>query len=389
VTNYWDTIGEPGPVGSYTIHSGDTHVVEPPDLWTTRLPKGMQDRAPHVERVGARDFWFCEGMNLCHTGYKASRWNPEQYSGVIDDQRPGARLPGPCAEDSDLDGVDVNVFFPSPAITFYAVPDSELLKAIFRAYNDWLAEFCSYDPRRFKGIAALVPSDDVPAAVGELERCVDMGFVGGMIPMLSVPDPTYEDAMYDPLWETAQGLGVPLTIHTGGIRHVETASQLIASQNAVPRRPMYMDAHARENLTAMIFGGVFERYPDLKFGVMEMGTGWVPFFLRWLDRSYLVKREGGPRPKEFGDGVAPSDFIRQNTFFGFQDEDLGVEFREFIGTDNLVYANDYPHSDCVWPRSRQVLERIFTTAGCTEEEKAKLAGGNAARVFGLDDTGSE
>ena len=150
---------------------------------------------------------------------------------------------------------------------------------------------------------------------------------------------------------------------------------------------MYMDAHARENLTAMIFGGLFERYPDLKLGVMEMGTGWVPFFLRWLDRSYLVKREAGPRPKEFGDGVAPGDFIRQNVFFGFQDEDLGVEFREFIGTDNLVYANDYPHSDCVWPRSRQVLERIFTTAGCTEQEKAKLAGGNAARVFGFDATG--
>ena len=139
----------------------------------------------------------------------------------------------------------------------------------------------------------------------------------------------------------------------------------------------------------MIFGGVFERYPDLKFGVMEMGTGWVPFFLRWLDRSYLVKREAAPRPKEFGDGVAPGDFVRQNVFFGFQDEDLGVEFREFIGTDNLVYANDYPHSDCVWPRSRQVLERIFTTAGCTEEEKAKLAGGNAAHVFGFDGTGPQ
>ena len=206
--------------------------------------------------------------------------------------------------------------------------------------------------------------------------------------MLSVPDPTYDDPMYDPLWEAAQGLGVPLTIHTGGIRHVETAAGLIAGQNTISRRPVYMDAHARENLTAMIFGGVFERYPDLKFGVMEMGTGWVPFSYAgsiaatWLTAGCTAAQ--GVRRRRGAGRLRPAD-----VFFGFQDEDLGVEFREFIGTDNLVYANDYPHSDCVWPRSRQVLERIFTAAGCTEEEKAKLAGGNAARVFGFDGTGPQ
>ena len=383
MANYWDTIGDPGPVGSYAINSGDTHVVEPPDLWTSRLPQAFRDRAPHVERVGERDFWFIEGRNLCHTGYKASRWDPREYSGVVDDQRPGGRLPKECLEDSDLDGVDVNVFFPSPAITFYAVPESAFLQAIFRAYDDWLAEFCAYEPRRLKGVAALTPCDDVAAAVAELQRCVELGFVGGMIPMLSAPDPTYDDPRYDQLWEAAQGLGVPLMMHTGGIRHVETAANML-NQNAAPRRPTYMDANARENMTALIFGGVFERYPRLQIGIMEMGTGWVPFFMRMLDRGYVVKREGGPRPKEFGDGIAPSDFIRRNIFFGYQDEDLGVEFRDLIGVDNLVYANDYPHSDCVWPRSREVLERIFSAAGCSEEEKAKLAGGNAARIFGLE-----
>jgi predicted TIM-barrel fold metal-dependent hydrolase len=175
-------------------------------------------------------------------------------------------------------------------------------------------------------------------------------------------------------------------MHTGGVRHVETAAQLVKSdnQNSVARQVTYMDAHARENLTTMIFGGVFERFPALKLGIIEMGTGWVPFFMRMIDRGYFVKRQGGPRAKEFADGFAPSDFIRANVFFGYQDEDLGVEFRDLIGVDNLVYANDYPHSDCVWPRSRQVLERIFVAAGCSQEEKAKLAGGNAARIFGLE-----
>jgi len=383
MTHYWETVGDPGPVGSYTIHSGDTHVVEPPDLWTSRLPEKFRDRAPHVERVGERDFWFVEGRNLCHTGYKASRWNPNEYSGLVDDQRPGGRFPKECLDDSDLDGVDVNVFFPSPGLTFLAVSDADFLGAVFRVYNDWLAEFCSYDARRLKGVAMLLPSDDVAAAVAELERCVGEGFVGGLIPMLSAPDRTYDDPAYDRLWDAAQGLGVPLMMHTGGIRRVAAVENML-NQNAVASRPLYMDANARENLTALIYGGVFQRFPQLKIGIMEMGTGWVPFFMRMLDRGYLVRRDGGPRPREFGDGVAPSDFIRNNVFFGYQDEDLGVEFREYIGVDNLVYANDYPHSDCVWPRSREVLERIFVKAGCTEAEKIKLAGANAARIFGFE-----
>jgi hypothetical protein len=106
--------------------------------------------------------------------------------------------------------------------------------------------------------------------------------------------------------------------------------------------------------------------------------------MRSIDRSYFVWRGDAPRPREFADGMAPSDFIRRNVFFGYEDDDLGIRFRDLIGVENLVYANDYPHADCVWPRSRQVLELMLT--GCTEEEKAKLAGGNATRIYGLQNT---
>jgi predicted TIM-barrel fold metal-dependent hydrolase len=289
-----------------------------------------------------------------------------------------------CVEDSDLDGVDVNVFFPSVVIRLYDLIDPMLTAAVFRAYNDWLADFCSYDSRRLKGVAALILPDDVDAAVRELERCVERGFVGGMIPMLSGPDPTYDDAIYDRLWAAAVEMGVPLMMHTGGIRKVagrEAPIDITRINNSRPQGGS--DVMPRDNLIAMVYGGVFERFPELQVGVMEMGTGWIPYFVRSLDRSYLVRRDTAPRPKEFGDGMAPSDFIRRNVFFGYQDEDLGVLFRDIIGVDNLLYANDYPHPDCVWPRSRQVLESIYQTAGCTQEEKAKLAGGNAARIFGL------
>ncbi|MBM3946510.1 MAG: amidohydrolase [SAR202 cluster bacterium] len=390
MTAYWDTIGQPGPVGDYTIHSCDTHLVEPRDLWTTRLGKEFRDRAPQVQRLGGRDWWFCEGLNLMHCGHAASRWDPDKYTGRYEDQRPGGMLPDRCVADSDLDGVDVNVFFPSAPITFYRIPDARLLQAIFRAYDDWVADFCSYDPRRLKGVATLVLPEDIEGAVAELERCVKKGFVGGQIPMLSAPDPTYDDPVYDPLWAAAQEMQAPLMMHTGGNRSTQAATTPVgmAMASGAPRPPAVgkgaSDASARDNIAAMIYGGVFERFPRLQVGCMEMGTGWVPYFIRVMDRSYVVRRGDGPRAKTFKDGMAPGDFVRRNVFFSYQDEDLGILTRDIISVDNLMYANDYPHPDCVWPRSRTVLERMYAGAGCTEQEKAKLAGGNAARIFRLE-----
>ncbi|HZS15229.1 MAG TPA: amidohydrolase family protein [Candidatus Dormibacteraeota bacterium] len=388
MTNYWDRLGGAQSAGSYTINSGDTHVVEPRDLWATRLEKRFLEHAPRVERVGERDFWFVDDKRYMHTGHRAARWTPERYTGRYEDQRPGGMQPAEMLEDSDLDGVEANVLFPSVAITLYSIPDTALTTAIFRAYNDWLAEFCAHNPRRLKGVAVLLLPDDVGAAVAELERCVQMGFAGGLIPMLSSPQPTYEDPRYDPLWEAAQGLDVPLTMHTGGIRPPELEGGNVAATTAPPPSSVPLgygraagNALARDNVTAMVFGRVFERYPRLKIGVLEMGTGWVPYYMRAMDRQQLVWRGDVPRPAGFADGFAPSDFVRRNVFFGYEDDDLGIRFRDYIGVDNLVYANDYPHPDCVWPRSRQVLELMLD--GCSDEDKAKLAGGNAARIFRL------
>jgi len=393
MTNYWDTLWTATGSGTYTINSGDTHVVEPRDLWTTRLEKRFQEHAPRVERVGERDFWFIDDKRYMHTGHRAARWTPELFTGRYEDQRPGGMQPDKMLEDSDLDGVDVNVLFPSVAITLYSLPDPALAWAIFRAYNDWLAEFCSYDTRRLKGAAVLLLPDDVKAAVAELERCVARGAAAGLIPMLAAPQATYDNPVYDQLWEAAQGLDVPLTMHTGGIRPPELEGGNVAATSPPPPSSVPLGhgrasgaALARDNVTAMIFGRVFERFPRLRIGVLEMGTGWVPYFMRAMDRQHMVWRGDVPRPAAFSDGMEPSDFVRRNVFFGYEDDDLGIRFRDYIGVDNLVYANDYPHPDCVWPRSRQVLELM--TSGCTAEEKAKVAGGNAARIFRLDSVGA-
>jgi predicted TIM-barrel fold metal-dependent hydrolase len=132
----------------------------------------------------------------------------------------------------------------------------------------------------------------------------------------------------------------------------------------------------------MIFSGVFERYPKLQVGSVEMELSWAPHFLDRIDYQYTQRAdsiEGGHRFK--GDAL-PSDFFHNNVFLGFQEDALGVEMRNRIGVDQLLWGGDYPHQESTFPRSRQIIEEILVD--CTEEEKAKIAGSNSARVYNLD-----
>ena len=128
----------------------------------------------------------------------------------------------------------------------------------------------------------------------------------------------------------------------------------------------------------MIFSGVFERYPKLRVGSVEHELSWAPHFLDRLDYTYTqrIQREGYHRYKE---DMLPSDYFHRNVFRGFQEDALGIRLRDIIGVDNIQWGSDYPHVESTFPRSREILEEIL--ADCTEEEKAKIAGANAARVY--------
>ena len=77
--------------------------------------------------------------------------------------------------------------------------------------------------------------------------------------------------------------------------------------------------------------------------------------------------------------MLPSDYFHRNVFLGFQEDALAIKLRDIIGVDQLLWGSDYPHTESTFPRSRQILEEIL--ADCTDEERAKIAGGNAARVY--------
>ena len=142
-----------------------------------------------------------------------------------------------------------------------------------------------------------------------------------------------------------------------------------------------IDHWVRMSLSHMIFSGVFERYPDLRVGSIEMELSWAPHFLDRLDYNYTQRAIGDTSYRFKGDAL-PSDFFHSNVFLGFQEDALGIRDRHIIGVDQLLWGSDYPHVESTFPRSQQIIEKIL--ADCTEEEKAKIAGGNAARLYNLD-----
>ena len=134
----------------------------------------------------------------------------------------------------------------------------------------------------------------------------------------------------------------------------------------------------RMSLTDMIFSGVFERYPNLQVGAVEHEVSWAAHFLDRIDYNY-DQRARGVTGYRFGENMVPSDYFRRNVFLGFQEDALGIKLRDIIGVDTLMWGSDYPHHESTFPRSREILEEILSE--CNEEEKAKIAGGNCARVY--------
>ena len=377
-------------MADYRIISSDNHTFEPPDLWTSRVKETkFKDRIPQLVREdNGGDFWWCDDQRViglspgAQTGMRFE--DAESLTQFIrwEQVRTGGYIPEDHLKDMDLDGVDISIVYPTVGLLLYTVPDSDLLSTIFNTYNDWLAEFCNAYPNRLKGIA-MVNVDDVSEGVKELERCANMGLAGGMIAVFPRGEKRYSDTDYDRLWAASQDLDMPLGLH------IATNRPGPGQEFGRPREeggvsPAFLanaDHWIRMSLGDMIFTGVFERYPNLQIGSVEMELSWIPHFLDRIDYTY-TQRTHNPGWHWFKNDMLPSEFFHRNVFVGFQEDGLGIQMRDIIGVDNLQWGSDYPHVESTFPRTRQILDEIL--ADCTDEEKAKIAGGNAARVYKLD-----
>jgi predicted TIM-barrel fold metal-dependent hydrolase len=372
-------------MADYLLISSDSHVYEPKDLWTTRMAPSMKDRAPQIVSQADGDWWYCDGRKVAGTGAGSQTGRrfeePEALSRTdrFEHVRLGGYLPDERIKDMEIDGVYAEVVYPTIGFLLYnMVEDGRLLSTCFKAYNDWLADFCNAHPTRLKGVA-LINLDDVQEGVEELQRARKLGLVGALIAAYPRIDRPYSSAEYEPFWATAQDLEMPLGMHIATYR--PGPDQLHGFQDIDQLSPGFLanaDHWVRMSLADLIFSGVFERYPPLRVGTVEQELSWIPHFLDRIDYTYTQRARRAWWHRFKGD-MLPSDFFHRNVFCSFQEDALGIRDRYLIGVDNLMWGSDYPHQESTWPKSREILEKILE--GVPEEEKVKIAGGNVARLY--------
>ncbi|MFQ5933881.1 MAG: amidohydrolase family protein [Dehalococcoidia bacterium] len=370
--------------------SADSHIVEPPDLWESRIDPRYRERAPRMttDDEGVARWYVDRDTPLGSVGAPSQAGqryeDPEAitFEGHIEDVRPGAFDPHARIEDMEVDGVNGEVIYPTIGARLYTILEGDLLSACFKASNDWMADFCKTNPRIFKG-NALINLDDIQEGTQELERCASLGLAGAMISTYPSEEKRYDDPAYDPFWAIVQDLGIPLSMHVASNRPGPGQISVFTTGGQEPGSASFsvtQDYWVRRSIASMIFAGVLERYPLLMVSIVEHELAWAPYFLRTMDWHY--KELSQIVPHRFKNDMLPSDFFHRNVRMTFQEDDIGILLRSHIGVDSIMWGSDYPHAESTWPNSRKVLDKVLK--GVSEEERRKIVCHNVAELFGFN-----
>jgi uncharacterized protein len=363
------------------IISADSHVAEPEDAYFEIDPR-FKARAPHLVHDDKGNagmlvdglptpvpmaFILAAGRKPEDIG-KPARWetlNPAGYD-------PKARL-----GILEREGIDAEVIFPSVGMILCRVKDLDYRKACNDAYNRWLQGFCETAPERFLGLATLTLRT-VEEGIEELRQARAMGMKGVMLP----GDPAihdYDHACYDPFWEAAVALGLPIHFHILTSDN-DDLSVMYQRKTRGPKIAQFMSIirGVQDILLMFVFGGVFERHPRLKVVCAEADAGWVPHFLYRMDHAYRRHRYWLDTAKL---SKMPSEYFSENIYVTFQDDFAATHLTALTPTKRLMWASDFPHNDGTYPNTREVIAKL--TAGMSVEDRTGILGGNVTELYGL------
>jgi len=361
-----------------TVISADSHVMEPSDLWTARLDAGLRDQAPEVRKNPDAPGYSFHAPGLPPSkvagawGAGRSGEDLKQHleNAGYESARPSGWDPAERLKDMDIDGVRAEVMYGTLGMRLFRMTDGDLQAEFFRVYNDWLAEFCSYDPVRLHGLA-LISLWDVDAGVRELERSAALGLKGAMIWGYPPPDRPYYLPMYDALWAAAQDLELPLSLHI--VTGMGDESRVDFTAAAV--RYMHMIHEIQRSVSQLVLGGVLERFPTLKIVGAECEIGWLP---HWMQRMDHANDKFGAL-MDVPLSMRPSDYVRRQLWLTFMDDPIGAASLEGIGADTFMWGSDFPHTDSTWPNSQSVIDKNFE--GVSAAVSTKVLHDNAAALY--------
>jgi predicted TIM-barrel fold metal-dependent hydrolase len=367
----------------YGVISADSHVVEPPDVFASRLPAALRDRAPKLVALDGGNAWSVEGADpiaLAPSLATGSGWHRaadgKQTAGPVswDAVLPGLYDPAERVRAQHADSVDAEILYPTPGLwdAIKQLDDAELKLGLVRAYNDWLAEFCSHRPDRLFGLAKL-PATSVDDARAELVRCVEeLGLRGAILDAWPSGAPTGGNPNDEPFWEAVDGLRVPVSFHWA----VGASAATTPPTGIAPGlKPPMADA-----MLPMVAAGVFDRYPNVRVVFAHGDAGWALHWMEFFDINYVRHKHLSEYALQDPDAV-PSEYMRKHAWFTFHQDRSSVKNRKRLGGVHLMWASHFPHEDANWPDDRQQAMRV--TEELPAEDRQALLADNVARLYRL------
>ncbi|HEY1968985.1 MAG TPA: amidohydrolase family protein, partial [Pseudonocardia sp.] len=382
----------------------DTHLTEPPDLWTSRMSKKWGDLVPHVKWNDEKqsEYWYVGDQPIMGITIGVVNNGPNGEAVIREDEfpnmpkvwgdvHPSQYDPVERAKAMDEVGLTMAALYPNLGFVgpdIYHVAKEQTLEfqtEAIRAYNDFQMEWNAAAPGRFITLAAI-PYWSVEESVREIERAVESGHKGlvttGMPQMHG--QPYLADKHWDPIWSAASEAGLPISFHAGGgdfSRHWNEQRFAVEGFSAMTARaPVCFFFDNATQLADLLFSGVLPRFPDLKFVSVESGIGWIPFCLEACDthyKKYAVQKE---RP-EFGD-LLPSDYFHRQVYANYWFEEVNLPVMAAVGTDNILFETDYPHPTCLF--QREVTDAVAKLDRVDPDLRDKILWRNAARLYSLD-----
>jgi len=353
----------------------DMHMAEPWDLWQRFIEPELRDKVP--EWTGA-----VEGSSGLTSGPASNirevrQQRKDEYQPYL---APGGNYvdaPGQLRA-MDREGIDAAVLYPTLALGSGKAPTSAVKVALRRAFNNWLYDFCSYEPSRLK-MNAMISMVDVDAAVCEIRRAgSELGAVSVFLDPLP-GTPPYDDPLYEPIWAEAERQSLAIGVHNG------LQGQMEARYG---QRPTHLFTHASSRpvghmctFMELLFGGVLERHPKLRFVFLEAGASWVPY---WMFRLQEEWEKFGQFQPDGGKNVTmpPVEYWKRQCYCAVECEEWSLPaVISTIGDDNLVVSSDFPHFDSPFPKAG---DHFMAIEGVSMESKRKILWDNCARLYNLD-----
>jgi predicted TIM-barrel fold metal-dependent hydrolase len=360
----------------YSLISADSHVIEPPDLFSARLPTKLRNRAPRLARASGTCRWSVgsESAPLPDSVVNGSGWRrPPHGPRSFEDVLPALYDPSQRLLAQDADGVAAEVLYPFPGLwdAIRATGDHELILGCVRAYNDWIAEFSAHSPHRLVGLGRI-PMTGLDDARDELLRCVkDLGLRGIILdawPGLG-PAPGRGD---DGFWEVVNETQVPVSIHytLGGSSRSTPVAGI-----APGLRPPMADA-----ALPLVAAGIFDRFPNVRFVLAHGDAGWATHWLEFTDINYVRHRHLAQYQLQNAD-LLPSEYLRRHFWFTIHQDRSAVKNRHKLGRSHLLWSSHFPLDGADWPDDRRQAIRL--TEELPAEERGGILGENVARLYRL------